>query len=68
VTFESNRAANHTTFIAIRLAKSAVATSHRQKIDNDDEEKFDCDEHAHRFDLIRSSQAMALLRVLSLRV
>jgi hypothetical protein len=42
-----------------------VAASHRQKSDSDDEEKFDCDEHAHRFDLIRSSRGMVLLRASS---
>jgi len=29
--------------------KSAVATSHRQKFNCDDEEKFDCDEHSASF-------------------
>jgi hypothetical protein len=53
---------------AIRAAKSTVATSHRQKFDSDDEEKFDCDEHARRFDLIRSPRPMLSLRVLSPRV
>jgi len=62
---ESNRAANHFVVVAIRLAKSAVATSHRQKIDIGDEEKFDCDEHARRFDLIRLSRGMFSLRVSS---
>jgi hypothetical protein len=50
---------------AIRAAKSAVATSRRQKFDNDDQEKFDCDERARRFDLIRRSLPLLLLRSLS---
>jgi hypothetical protein len=49
---------------AIRAVKSAVAASHRQKFDYDDEEKFDCDEHARRFDLIRWSRRLLLFRAL----
>jgi hypothetical protein len=50
---------------AIRAVKRAVAASHRQKFDSDCEEKFDCDEHARRFDLIRSSRPLLLLRASS---
>jgi hypothetical protein len=50
---------------ATRAAKSAIATSQRQKYDDDDQEKFDCDEHARRFDLIRSSRPMMLHLALS---
>jgi hypothetical protein len=50
---------------AIRASKRAVATPHRQKTDNDDQEKFDCDGHARRFDLIRSSRQMLLFLALS---
>src|ERR1700728_46206 len=60
--FESNRVANRLLHSAIRAVKWTVAASHRQKFGNDDEEKFDCDEHARRFDLIRSSQPLLLLR------
>jgi hypothetical protein len=67
MTFESIRTSNHSTVIAIRLARSAFATFRRQKIDSDDEEKFDCGQRAHRFDLIRWSRPMLLLRALPLR-
>jgi hypothetical protein len=49
---------------AIRAVNSAVAACHRQKFDSDDEEKFDCDEHARRFDLIRSPRPAFSLRAL----
>jgi hypothetical protein len=49
---------------AIRAVESAVAASHRQKFGYDDEEKFDCDEQASRFDLIRSSRPVFLLGAL----
>jgi hypothetical protein len=52
-------------FGATRAEKSAVATSQRQKCDDDHQEKFDCDEDARRFDLIRSSRPMLLLLALS---
>jgi hypothetical protein len=50
---------------AFRVGKSANATSRRQKSDNDVQEKFDCVEHARRFDLIRSLWPMVLLVALS---
>jgi hypothetical protein len=50
---------------AFRASRSALATSRRQKCDDGDEEKFDCDEHARRFDLIRSVAASASLFALS---
>jgi hypothetical protein len=44
-----------------RAGKSTIATCQRQKCDCDDQEKFDCGEHARRFDLIRSPPPMTLL-------
>jgi len=50
---------------AFRALWPAFATSQRQKCDDGDEEKFDCDECARRFDLIRPLQPSASLFALS---
>jgi hypothetical protein len=50
---------------AIRTPRPAFATAQRQKCDNGDEEKFDRDQHARRFDLIRLLRASASLLAVS---
>jgi hypothetical protein len=53
---------------ATRAGKSAIATSQRQKSHAIHQEKFDCDTHARRFDLIRLSRPMLLLSRVVARV
>jgi hypothetical protein len=50
---------------AFPALRPAFATSQRQKCDDGDEEKFDCDERARRFDLIRPLRPSASIIALS---